>query len=364
MEGGKPERWIWLPSTWSPSWTTQVHVHSSEGFWAVQGQIGCFMVKSATGGAGPPQTATGWRRRNRRPPHRGGGVAGAQSRRGEPACPRGRGGDSSKGAPAAPAQAAPAPLSSCSAVTAFGGLGRERPAAHRSRGVGVGRSGAARSRPARSCARRRAAQRACALCLMGRARDARMRGAPYGRWECEIAGGEQDTGAGVARALRGPWRGHVLFPQGEQDTGAGVARAWRGRGAGCRHFFLVWGGAGVARACPVPPAPCSPSPVFPQPRVPPAPCSPSPVFPQPCELTAVDRPPTVAAKAGRAEVWSVRWGVVVVGGGSGNRCARARWGVVEGRKPQSERNRGGPPPLGRRRRLTRARAHTPTPHTH
>eukprot|EP00661_Eupelagonemidae_sp_cell13_P023019 gene23019-biopygen1226 len=35
--------------------------------------------------------------------------------------------------------------------------------------------------------------------------------------------------------------------QGEQDGGAGVARAWRGRGAGCRHF-LAWGGAGVARA--------------------------------------------------------------------------------------------------------------------
>eukprot|EP00661_Eupelagonemidae_sp_cell13_P024287 gene24287-biopygen1348 len=35
--------------------------------------------------------------------------------------------------------------------------------------------------------------------------------------------------------------------QGEQDTGAGVARAWRGRGAGYRHFFGL-GGAGVARA--------------------------------------------------------------------------------------------------------------------
>eukprot|EP00661_Eupelagonemidae_sp_cell13_P008749 gene8749-biopygen15191 len=35
--------------------------------------------------------------------------------------------------------------------------------------------------------------------------------------------------------------------QGEQDSGAGVARAWRGRGAGYRHF-LAWGGAGVARA--------------------------------------------------------------------------------------------------------------------
>eukprot|EP00661_Eupelagonemidae_sp_cell13_P020415 gene20415-biopygen7058 len=39
--------------------------------------------------------------------------------------------------------------------------------------------------------------------------------------------------------------------QGEQDTGAGVARAWRGRGAGYRHFFgLGWRGrgAGTARA--------------------------------------------------------------------------------------------------------------------
>eukprot|EP00661_Eupelagonemidae_sp_cell13_P023621 gene23621-biopygen20832 len=35
--------------------------------------------------------------------------------------------------------------------------------------------------------------------------------------------------------------------QGEQDSGAGVARAWRGRGAGYRPF-LAWGGAGVARA--------------------------------------------------------------------------------------------------------------------
>eukprot|EP00661_Eupelagonemidae_sp_cell13_P000443 gene444-biopygen21135 len=51
----------------------------------------------------------------------------------------------------------------------------------------------------------------------------------------------------------------LLPPQGEQDTGAGVARAWRGRGAGCRQF-LAWGGgawcghgAGVVRAFPVPP---------------------------------------------------------------------------------------------------------------
>eukprot|EP00661_Eupelagonemidae_sp_cell13_P022499 gene22499-biopygen20740 len=36
-------------------------------------------------------------------------------------------------------------------------------------------------------------------------------------------------------------------PLGEQDSGAGVARAWRGRGAGYRQF-LAWGGAGVARA--------------------------------------------------------------------------------------------------------------------
>eukprot|EP00661_Eupelagonemidae_sp_cell13_P009357 gene9357-biopygen22712 len=40
--------------------------------------------------------------------------------------------------------------------------------------------------------------------------------------------------------------------QGEQDGGAGVARAWRGRGAGYRPF-LAWGGVGVARAFPVPP---------------------------------------------------------------------------------------------------------------
>eukprot|EP00661_Eupelagonemidae_sp_cell13_P007645 gene7645-biopygen22557 len=36
--------------------------------------------------------------------------------------------------------------------------------------------------------------------------------------------------------------------QGEEDSSAGMARAWRG----CRQF-LTWGGAGVARACPVPP---------------------------------------------------------------------------------------------------------------
>eukprot|EP00661_Eupelagonemidae_sp_cell13_P020054 gene20054-biopygen20573 len=36
-------------------------------------------------------------------------------------------------------------------------------------------------------------------------------------------------------------------PLGEQDSGAGVARAWRGRGAGYRQF-LAWGGPGVARA--------------------------------------------------------------------------------------------------------------------
>eukprot|EP00661_Eupelagonemidae_sp_cell13_P022272 gene22272-biopygen20723 len=36
-------------------------------------------------------------------------------------------------------------------------------------------------------------------------------------------------------------------PLGEQDSGAGVARAWRGRGTGYRQI-LAWGGAGVARA--------------------------------------------------------------------------------------------------------------------
>eukprot|EP00661_Eupelagonemidae_sp_cell13_P014727 gene14727-biopygen17122 len=42
----------------------------------------------------------------------------------------------------------------------------------------------------------------------------------------------------------GDVRGGVV---GEQEGGAGVARAWRGRGAGYRHV-LAWGGAGVARA--------------------------------------------------------------------------------------------------------------------
>eukprot|EP00661_Eupelagonemidae_sp_cell13_P015642 gene15642-biopygen2173 len=51
---------------------------------------------------------------------------------------------------------------------------------------------------------------------------------------------------------------------GEQDSGAGVARAWRGRGAGCRQL-LAWGGAGVARAWRGRGAgmPCSPWKLFP-----------------------------------------------------------------------------------------------------
>eukprot|EP00661_Eupelagonemidae_sp_cell13_P016102 gene16102-biopygen8222 len=40
---------------------------------------------------------------------------------------------------------------------------------------------------------------------------------------------------------------------GEQDTGAGVARAWRGRGAGYRQFWLgvarAWRGYGAGMSC-------------------------------------------------------------------------------------------------------------------
>eukprot|EP00661_Eupelagonemidae_sp_cell13_P016950 gene16950-biopygen23310 len=48
----------------------------------------------------------------------------------------------------------------------------------------------------------------------------------------------------IPEALGGP----APPPRGNRT----VARAWRGRGAGYRHF-LAWGGAGVARAFPVPP---------------------------------------------------------------------------------------------------------------
>eukprot|EP00661_Eupelagonemidae_sp_cell13_P000086 gene85-biopygen3042 len=73
-----------------------------------------------------------------------------------------------------------------------------------------------------------------------------------------VALGEQDSGAGVARAWRGRGAGYMPFMAW---GGAGVARAWRGRGAGMS--YSPWGhrtvarawrghGAGVARACPVP----------------------------------------------------------------------------------------------------------------
>eukprot|EP00661_Eupelagonemidae_sp_cell13_P017849 gene17849-biopygen9904 len=71
------------------------------------------------------------------------------------------------------------------------------------------------------------------------------------RGRCAAAGrrgsGQPSVPGHIPRALAGPQG----TPQGEQDTGAGVARTWRGRGAGYR-YFLAWGGAGVARACPVP----------------------------------------------------------------------------------------------------------------
>eukprot|EP00661_Eupelagonemidae_sp_cell13_P022740 gene22740-biopygen16276 len=63
----------------------------------------------------------------------------------------------------------------------------------------------------------------------------------------EARGGGGGGGAAGERENARAGRRRQVFAEGEQDTGAGVARAWRGRGAGCGLQFGM-SGAGVARA--------------------------------------------------------------------------------------------------------------------
>eukprot|EP00661_Eupelagonemidae_sp_cell13_P013057 gene13057-biopygen7987 len=73
--------------------------------------------------------------------------------------------------------------------------------------------------------------RSSAECILG---GTERRGVHFGRHGAALSSMGCILGAAYRVSGR---RGPV---QGEQDSGAGVARAWRGRGAGYRHFFLAW----------------------------------------------------------------------------------------------------------------------------
>eukprot|EP00661_Eupelagonemidae_sp_cell13_P023229 gene23229-biopygen17798 len=70
--------------------------------------------------------------------------------------------------------------------------------------------------------------------------------------ELPPGGSGNGRGPGAGRATKfGEMERGPGAAMGEHDSGAGVARA-------VSHFFLAWGGAGAARACPVPPGAASP----------------------------------------------------------------------------------------------------------